>query len=445
MDNILFYTSKRLVLPFVLACTLMCFAAKESIADPLVKERVSVPFSELAEAEVLTRMENMGCLIPVKLTKEVRDQIHRYTEAYKKGSGDILGRAEMYFPLFDQYFAEAGLPDQLKYLSIVESALNPEAMSSAGAAGLWQFMRTTGRYYGLEINRVVDQRKDPHLSTQAAALYLKDLHKSFGDWSLALAAYNSGPSRVRAAMRQANSSDFWAIKNYLPRETRNYVPAFIAATYLANYYYLHGIEPALLRDEMVFTTSVKVYEELNFRDIAGWTELPADLIQKLNPSYLRHLIPESVTGNMLTLPNTHMIVVLEKLKRPDDVQWVGPRPLNIQPHDEEFIQVRSIEMPVVIRMETYEPLQSIDPIDWTAQTIASIEANASSPKPQRNNTSRVEPALNFTYYRIRKGQSLNEIAQKKGIPVEDLISWNEHLLKSSGTWHGAYIKLPELH
>src|SRR5690606_17434734 len=131
---------------------------------------------------------------------------------------------------------------------------------------------------------------------------LTDLYESFGDWSLALAAYNSGPTRVREAMKRANSTDFWKIKKYLPAQTRNYVPAFIAATYLVNYYYLHDIKPVLQEDDMVFTSSIIIYEMLSFEDITAWTQLPLATIQKLNPAYLKDYIPASETGNYLVLP-----------------------------------------------------------------------------------------------------------------------------------------------
>ena len=446
MNKILFNTRIRHLLPLVLAAALQLLLNIEAIADPAIGP--AAPLAELEEAEVLTRMENMGCLIPVKLTKEVKDQIYRYTESYKKGSGEILGRAEMYFPLFDQYLAEAGVPEQLKYLSIVESALNPNAVSGAGAAGLWQFIRQTGRHYGLTINRTVDERRDPHRATQSAVRYLKDLYGMFGDWSLALAAYNSGPGRVKEAIQRANSTDFWKIKNYLPRETRNYVPAFIAASYLVNYYYLHGIEPILQSDEYVFTSSILVYEKIDFSDIAHWTGLDVATIQQLNPAYLRSYIPGTTEGHYLILPNTHIHMVVEHLKNPDQAQWVGIMPAFIPAIEETAATFDDNESDALIakedlvRMVALEPMIQLQVMTPEEHLPASNKQTADREIPRRNEPARVETGTNFIYYRLRKGQSLAEVAEMKGLPVEDLISWNENILEDNSSLTGKYIRIP---
>lgn len=443
MNKILFHTRIRHLLPLMLLSATLLIATQTTIAAPSVNE--ATPFAELEEAEVLTRIENMGCLIPVKLTKEVKDQIYRYTESYKKGSGEILGRAEMYFPIFDQYLSEAGIPEQLKYLSIVESALDPNAVSSAGAAGLWQFMRETGRHYGLEVSRTVDERRDPHRSTQSAVQYLKDLYGIFGDWSLALAAYNSGPGRVKEAIRKANSNDFWKIKNYLPRETRNYVPAFIAASYLVNYYYLHGIEPVLQPDEYVFTSSIVVYEKLSIQEISEWTGLSGATIRQLNPAYIRGYIPGSEDGHYLVLPNSHIHLVVEHLKNPDQAQWVGIMPAFIPAIEE----TGNNDQPVIaeeelIRMEALTPLLQLPVYAPDEFTPSSLKERNDRDLPGPKSPARVENGMNFIYYRLRKGQSLADVAEMKGLPVEDLISWNENLLEENKSLTGAYIRIPAI-
>lgn len=448
MNKILFYTRIRQTMPLVLATVMTLLTIQVTLASPSVN--TAKMFAELEEAEVLTRMENMGCLIPVKLTKEVKDQIYRYTESYKKGSGEILGRAEMYFPIFDQYLSEAGIPSQLKYLSIVESALRPDAVSSAGAAGLWQFMRETGRHYGLEINRTVDQRRDPHLSTQSAVRYLKDLYDTFGDWSLALAAYNSGPGRVREAIRQANSTDFWKIKNYLPKETRNYVPAFIAASYLVSYYYMHGIEPILVEDDLVFTSSIMVYEKISFDDIASWTDLPIEKIRKLNPAYLKNYIPENESGQYLVLPNHSIHQVVNHLKRPDQARWVGIMPAFTPAIDEDIIEtpiestnVISDQVSEITAMARLEPLTALE-----SQSLPTFEITAVNPSAReiqiRKEPARHEEGMNFIYYRLRKGQSLSEVAELKGVEMEDLLSWNENLAEPNKNMTGTYIRIPAM-
>ncbi len=443
MDKILFHTRIRRVLPQMLSAFLLLTALDTTASS----SGAATPFAELEEAEVMARIENMGCLIPVKLTKEVKDQIHRYTESYKKGAGEILGRAEMYFPIFEQYLGEAGAPEQLKYLSIVESALLPSAISNAGAAGLWQFMRQTGRYYGLEINRTVDQRRDPHRSTQSAIKYLTDLYESFGDWSLALAAYNSGPTRVREAMKRANSTDFWKIKKYLPAQTRNYVPAFIAATYLVNYYYLHDIKPVLQEDDMVFTSSIIIYEKLSFEDITAWTQLPLATIQKLNPAYLKDYIPASETGNYLVLPNRSIHGVVERLKRPDQAEWVGSMPAFIPAVENDLASGPSAEMETI--ESTNAQRASLTPLNTLpAMMITAVQSNEGSQRKEElyadksKYPARTEKGLSFIYYRMKKGQSLAEIAQLKGLHIDELISWNEVILSENKSLTGAYIKIP---
>lgn len=430
-------------MPLMLIAAFALLSTVEAMAAPSVN--LATPFAELDEAEMMARIENMGCLFPVKLTREVKDQIYRYTESYKKGSGEILGRAEMYFPLFDQYLEEAGIPQELKYLAIVESALKPSAVSSAGAAGLWQFMRTTGRQYGLEINRAVDQRRDPHRSTQSATKYLKDLYHMFGDWSLALAAYNSGPGRVKQAIQRGNSTDFWKIKRYLPKETRNYVPAFIAATYLVNYYYLHGIEPALLEDDLVFTSSIIIYEKLNFSKISEWTGLPLSMIKQLNPGYIRNYIPHSANGQYLTLPNTVIHRVASRLEKPDQAQWVGVMPTLIPEDlelDENAIIVAESTAERTISAQV-EPLQALPSLDITRMSVTSLNdcenENGSSGLKQ---PARHENEVLFVYYRLKRGQSLSEIADIKGLPVEDLIALNRSVLNERKNLTGTYIRIP---
>ena len=175
------------------------------------------------------------------------------------------------------------MPLDLKFLSVVESALNPMAVSRSGAVGLWQFMPATGREYGLKISRYVDERKDPVKSTLAAIKYLKKQYNRYGNWELALAAYNGGPGRVNRAIKRGRSKNFWRIRKYLPRETRNYVPAYIAATYIANFYHMHDLVPIYPDLELQLTESVKVYETLNFSEIEAITGTPEYIIEILNP------------------------------------------------------------------------------------------------------------------------------------------------------------------
>ena len=209
-----------------------------------------------------------------------------------------------YMPIFEQALDKYGMPMELKYLPIIESALNPTAVSRAGATGLWQFMLDTAKGLGLEINSLVDQRRDPYLSSDAAARYLKQLYNSYGDWSLAIAAYNCGPGNVNKALRRAGGGkkDFWEIYPFLPRETRDYIPAFIAANYAMTYYNHHNISPALASRPIV-TDTVHVNKRVHFQQISDVMGISMDELRVLNPQYRTDVIPGDIHPYALILPN----------------------------------------------------------------------------------------------------------------------------------------------
>ena len=257
------------------------------------------PFDEAVTKE---RLKTLDCLVKPKYNPTVRSYILTYTQKNRAKAEAILGRATLYFPIFEQKLREAGMPDELKYLSVVESALVPEAVSRSGAVGLWQFMPVTGSEYGLKIDDTVDERSDPHRSTDAAIRYLQRQYKRFGSWELALAAYNCGPGRVNRAVRRSGSKNFWKLYRYLPRETRSYVPAFIGATYLYKYYQQHQLTPQYPSLDMQLTKTIKTTEYLRFDQLSAVTQLPQYMIEALNPSYQNGYIPANYQGNYLTLP-----------------------------------------------------------------------------------------------------------------------------------------------
>ena len=222
-------------------------------------------YPEYNKADVTPRVQTLQTIVTPKYTSAVEGYIKGYTIRNREKSELILGRASRYFPMFEKYLKEAGLPDDLKYLSVVESALVPKALSRVGAGGLWQFMPPTGASYGLKIDRYVDDRSCPHKSTQAAMKHLASLYKRFQNWELALAAYNSGGGRVNRAIKMARSKNFWKVQRYLPRETRNYVPAFIAATYLYKYYTAHELLPVYPELDLQLTETMRVYSYLSFQ------------------------------------------------------------------------------------------------------------------------------------------------------------------------------------
>lgn len=264
--------------------------------------------SNISEADVKQRVNNISSAVQMRYTADVQKHIRQYTSTNKRGTEVILGRVSLYFPMFESILKEKGLPEDLKYLSIVESGLKPTATSRVGAAGLWQFMKATGRMMGLKVTSTIDERRDPVKSTEAAAEYLKYLHEKFGDWTLALAAYNCGPGNVRKAIkRSGGKTDYWEIQQYLPKETRNYIPKFIAVTYLMHHYYDHDLVPNQIEEDIKNTATAQVYERVSLTNISKQYNLSLATVQLLNPAYLKNYIPASTEGRyMLTLPKEVM-------------------------------------------------------------------------------------------------------------------------------------------
>jgi len=276
------------------------------------------PVPIFSDAELEVRIKNLSSLaVTPQLDNIVKSYIKTYSVRNRDRTEKMLGRIVMYFPIFEKYLLEQNMPSDIKYLSVVESALNPDATSRVGAAGLWQFMPATGKEYGLSQNSKVDERRDPHKSTKAAIQYLKRLHNKYQDWELALAAYNSGPGRVNRAIRRGQSKDFWKIKKYLPKETRNYVPAFVAANYIVNNYHLHYLKPQFPEMDVQMTDFTKVYNSISFREISKITGTSLHLIEQLNPSFKQGIIPTSRNGQFLTLPKRNMPLFLAAFPTPD--------------------------------------------------------------------------------------------------------------------------------
>ena len=297
MSKIKFALKQCVLISFV-----FCLALVGSSYVPM-EGSIKNYYGELSDVVLEDRIYNMNSQVDVRLTREVRESIREYTLGWRKGTERLLSKGNIYFPIFEKTLSEYGLPQELKYLSVIESSLRPTVESKAGAVGLWQFMKGTARMYKLKVTRSVDERKDPIKSTDAAARYLRDLHLEFGDWTLALCAYNCGPGRLRKAIRKSGSWDFWTLRKYLPRETRRYIPKFIAASYLMNYHAEHGLIPDKLPFELEYTSSAKVFDRLNFVQIARESGVDVNTIKKLNPSYLYNYIPHNAEGrNVLTLP-----------------------------------------------------------------------------------------------------------------------------------------------
>ncbi|WP_418981913.1 transglycosylase SLT domain-containing protein [Alistipes sp.] len=247
------------------------------------------------------RLRALASPIQLPYNPLVKSYINRYTDSRYGTIGRVLGMSQYYFPLIEEELLRADLPVELRALPIIESALSATATSPMGAVGLWQFMPSTGKSYGLEVNSLVDERRDPIRSTQAACRYLRDLYAIYNDWTLAIAAYNCGPGNVNKAIARSGGKTFWEIYDYLPRETRGYVPAFIGASYAYAYHRQHGIEAAEAPIPLSVDT-IRVNRLLHFGQIASTIDLPLETLRQLNPQYKIDIIPATTKPYTLVLP-----------------------------------------------------------------------------------------------------------------------------------------------
>ncbi len=384
------------------------------------------------------RLEKMDQNTPFDLTYNQRVEafIHLYVSKRRELSQRCLGRSEQFFPMFEETLDKYELPYELKYLAVVESALDPKARSRAGASGLWQFMYSTGKIFGLKINSYVDQRLDPQESTEAACRYLTHLHDMFGNWDLALAAYNCGEGRVtRAIRRSGGKSNYWDIYPYLPRETRGYVPAFIAVNYLFEHYEDHALTPENVTYTHFETDTVHLKKPMNFKAISEIIELDEESIASLNPVYRTSYIPATDYGSVLTLPKEKIAV------------WVS---------NEDTIykaiakQEKQIEKAKLAQDQIYYTVRSGDYLGKIASrhgcSVRQIQqwnnlrgtylkpgqklvlyASHTTRKPAPKRTYEVIEESDAIYYKIKSGDTLWDIAKARGVSVDALKQWNSQL------------------
>lgn len=334
-----------------------------------------VPPVAMTDSLYIMRLARLPHVIEMPYNTLVRSLIEMYTGRNKRQLEYMLGASEYYFPLFEEILEMHGLPLELKYLPIIESALNTKAVSSMGAAGLWQFMIATGRVYGLEVNSLIDERLDPVKSTHAAARFLKDLYALYGDWHLAIAAYNCGPGNVNKAIRRSGGKrDFWAIYPYLPRETRGYVPVFIAANYAMSYADQHNICPAKVEMPLM-TDTIMISDRIHLEQVAATLDIPIGEIRVLNPQYRRDIIPGDIKPYSLCLPVAQASACIDGYN--DILAYKA----------DELINNRRKEVEIHL---------------------------ASAPGGSGN----------MIYHKVRSGDTLGGIAKKYGVSISKLRSWN---------------------
>ncbi len=327
-------------------------------------------FDALPDSVIIRRLQALHTVIPMTYNAEVRSHIRFYLKVMANKLDVMLTLCEYYHPMFEEALSRYGVPEELKYLSIVESAMNPQATSRVGAAGLWQFMYSTGKLYDLEVNSVVDERRDPYKSTVAAARHLSDLYRVFGDWQLAIAAYNCGSGNINKAIaRSGGKRGFWDIYYNLPRETRGYIPSFIAVIYVMNYYEEHGLRPGRINLPLRSDT-IMLDRDVFLQFVAEETGMEMDELRTLNPQYRVDFIPGSSGMYPICLPTSR----LEPFINNQDSIYartadsLSRRPVKVEPRGK------------------------------------SVHSKASGSK----------------YYTVRKGDTLGKIASKHGISVSTL-------------------------
>ncbi len=337
-------------------------------------------FDALSDSVIAKRLSSLHTVIPMTFNSEVRSYIRFYLKYMSRRLDVMLSLGQYYYPMFEDALSRYGVPEELKYLTIVESAMNPMATSRVGAAGLWQFMYSTGKLYGLEVNSVVDERRDVYKSTYAAAHFLSDLYKVFGDWQLAIAAYNCGPGNINKAIaRSGGKRDFWEIYYFLPRETRGYIPAFIAATYVMNYYREHGLRPVEVKAP-VRTDTLMLSSDVLLQYVEQYAGVADEELRTLNPQYRADYIPASSGQYSLCLPTNKMPLFIANQD-------------SIYVHSQDSLSRRPL---------TVEPVK--------------VKGANGNGKGKKGGEGR--------YHTVKKGETLSSVSRQYGISVQKLKQLN---------------------
>ncbi|MBX7051074.1 MAG: LysM peptidoglycan-binding domain-containing protein [Flavobacteriales bacterium] len=480
-----------------------CFSTEECVLNAYGYSPETVP--TFSDDLVARRMEVLDKNTPFDLVYNgtVQDFINLYAVRRRDISTKVLGMSELYFPMIEEQLAKYGIPLEMKYLAIVESALNPTAISRAGAGGLWQFMVSTGKMYGLEVSSYQDERFDAYKSTDAACRYLKFLYNTFGDWQLALAAYNSGPGNVNKAIRRSGGKrDFWSIKPYLPKETQGYVPAFIAVNYVMNHASEYNIYPKKPLTTFFEIDTIGVTKRVDFNELAKVVNMPVDDIAFLNGTYKLKEIPDNGHKHYLVLPiekmglfmaNEDAVYAQSAVKRqepeltatasvaektPDgkvaNVVWeTGWKNHKVKKgeslgtiankYDVTLAQLRKwnkIKNSKIVPGQTLKVQTKVKKTIYTDAPEEEVAQNNTTPKVQQGSEASEEESYQdeakaqvtekvevnkpqYKYYTVQKGDTLYKIASAKGVSVAQIKNLN-HGLKENKLTVGQKIKIKQI-
>ena len=357
---------------------------------------------ELPTDLLKARLQEMDEKSPfhIEYNQGLENIIKSFLKNRKRSFERLMAVSEFYFPLFEEAFDKQNVPLEIKYLAVVESALNPKAVSRVGATGLWQFMYQTGKQYGLKIDSYVDERSDPLKATEAAAQYMKNMYAIFGDWDLVLASYNSGPGNVAKAIRRSGGQqNYWNIRKNLPKETQGYLPAFLATMYIYEYHKEHGIKPEKAPIKQFATDTVMIKRQMSFKQISELIDIPVAQLQILNPSYKLNVVPAyNDQTHFLRLPQDKMAVFTSNESK---IYAYVDREANLRERPFQIVR----------------PIVTQDSVN-TFQRLAQAKVR---------------------YYRVKRGDNLSTIAQKYDVAVDDLKKWNN--IKGNKVAYGKNLKI----
>ena len=408
--------------------------------------------SNVPDSVFLKRLADMNAYITLPYNETVKNYMILYSEKMPSKMAIMLGLADYYMPIFEETLNKYNMPEELKYMAVIESALNPIAVSRAGAKGMWQFMHTTAKSYGLKINSYVDERLDPFKSADAAARYLQDAYRIFGDWNLAISSYNCGSGNVNKAIRRAGgSTDFWSIYDYLPRETRGYVPAFVGAMYAFRYYKEHGLVPQVV-DMPAHVDTFEIHRNLHFAQISELVGVPMDMVRELNPQYIHDVIPGNEATYILRLPSQYTSAfidhqdsvytyraqelfspaTLQNLRTTSSSSGGSTQVTYVVKRGDYLGKIASQNHVTVAQIKSWNNLRS-NTVRIGQRLVlyrggsapATSTASSSSSSSSSKSSSASASSGDYTTYTVKRGDTLFKIAQKyAGVTTSDIMKLN---------------------